>query len=860
MLATGTTLGPYQILAPLGAGGMGEVYRAHDSRLGRDVAIKVLSPHLAAAPEVRARFEREARTISQLNHPHICTLHDIGHQDGTDYLVMELLEGETLAHRLEKGPLPVAEVLSLGTQIADALDRAHRAGVVHRDLKPGNVMLTKSGAKLMDFGLARAASLAAAPGTLTESPTVSRPLTAEGTIVGTFQYMAPEQLEGKEADARTDLWALGCVLYEMATGRRAFEGTSQASLISAIMDREPRPITDLQPLTPPALEGTVHQCFAKDPDKRWQSAQDVALALELVRAASGVQAPGAAPARPRARYPIGVWVAGALSSALLVAIALLLAGRLRPTTDPSHVTYTRLTVQRGTIENARFSPDGKTVFYSAAWDGRPPEVFETRPGFPTSRALGLAQTSLASISGSGMMAVTLGSTLGMLGLGPTSGMLAQVPISGGAPRQILADVLAADWAPDGTTLAVAHRVGGKARLEMPPGHVLYETSREIRNIRVSRDGRLVAFTNHPLSSDYRSSVVILDTSGRLITRTAEWYAVDGLAWSADGRELWFCAARDNAAEDLRAVVPGGRERVVARVAGTMQLLDIARNGQVLLKTNHFQVGIRGRGSPSEDERELGWFDWSMVTDISSEGRELLFEEEGVFGGPYYAVCLRGMDGSPPVELGEGRAAALSPDGRWALAIHFGPPQRLLLYPTGAGDSVSLTRGPIETYYGARWLPDGKSVIFAAAEAGHARRTYVQDLAGGPPRAITPEGIAGTLVSPDGRVVAAVSPEQKLFVCAIGGGEARLAAQLLPNETPVQWTSDGRSLYVGRPGTSMLVDLMNLDSGRRVPWKRFSVPDSAGVRVRGLVMIPDGRSYAYGYFRWLDHLYLAEGLK
>jgi serine/threonine protein kinase len=245
MLTPGTSLGPYRILAPIGAGGMGEVYRAHDTRLGRDVAIKVLSPHLAATPEVRARFEREARTISQLNHPHICTLFDVGHQDGIDYLVMELLEGETLARRLEKGPLPVAEVLTLGAQVADALDGAHRAGVVHRDLKPGNVMLTKGGAKLMDFGLARAGWPTAVAGAEAESPTVSRPLTAEGTIVGTFQYMAPEQLEGKEADARTDLWALGCVLYEMATGERAFEGRSQASLISAIMKDQPRSITEL---------------------------------------------------------------------------------------------------------------------------------------------------------------------------------------------------------------------------------------------------------------------------------------------------------------------------------------------------------------------------------------------------------------------------------------------------------------------------------------------------------------------------------------------------------------------------------------------------------------------------------------
>jgi len=273
-LTVGTRPGPYEIVSPLGAGGMGEVYRARDTRLGRDVAVKVLPQHLSASPEIRSRFEREAKTVSSLNHPHICTLHDVGREGDTDFLVLELVEGETLAHRLAKGRLPLAEVVKLGSQIADALDRAHRAGVVHRDLKPGNVMLTKSGAKLMDFGLARATGLggpsgAASDTVLTRSPTIAQPLTAEGTIVGTFQYMAPEQLEGKEADTRSDLWALGCVLYEMATGRRAFEGASQASLIGSIMNVEPAPISQLAPLTPPALpdpRGREHQRERIHPD------------------------------------------------------------------------------------------------------------------------------------------------------------------------------------------------------------------------------------------------------------------------------------------------------------------------------------------------------------------------------------------------------------------------------------------------------------------------------------------------------------------------------------------------------------------------------------------------------------------
>jgi Tol biopolymer transport system component len=384
VLAAGTMLGPYKILAPLGAGGMGEVYRAHDTRLGRDVAIKVLSSHLAATPEIRARFEREARTISQLNHPHICTLYDIGHEGDTDYLVMELLEGETLAHRLEKGPLPLAEVLALGVQVADALDVAHRRGIVHRDLKPANVMLTKSGAKLMDFGLARAASapdgrgLTVVPGGLSESPTVSRPLTREGAIVGTFQYMAPEQLEGHEADARSDIWALGCVLYEMATGKRAFEGTSQASLISAIMKDEPRPILELQPLTPPALERIVTACLEKDPSGRFQSAHDLGFALEGLTGSGIGTSPGGVPAAGLQRMTRREAIAW-----LLVLLAVTTGGvfGLRSTarrTSHEGILQTTLSdAKRTTVAGdgdwlgIALSPDGRRLVFVGIADGAP---------------------------------------------------------------------------------------------------------------------------------------------------------------------------------------------------------------------------------------------------------------------------------------------------------------------------------------------------------------------------------------------------------------------------------------------------------------------------------------------------------
>jgi serine/threonine protein kinase len=279
-LSAGTRLGPYEVLVPLGAGGMGEVYRARDTRLERTVAVKVLPQHLSASAEVRQRFEREAKTISQLSHPHICALYDVGNQDGVEYLVMEYLEGETLAERLVKGPLPLEQTLRYGIEIADALDKAHRQEIVHRDLKPGNVMLTKSGVKLLDFGLAKAVAPVSPSSSLSILPTqAGANLTQEGTILGTFQYMAPEQLEGKEADARSDIFAFGSVLYEMAAGKKAFSGASQASLISAIMKEEPAPASTVQPMSPPALDRVVKICLAKDPERRWQSARDVWLAI-----------------------------------------------------------------------------------------------------------------------------------------------------------------------------------------------------------------------------------------------------------------------------------------------------------------------------------------------------------------------------------------------------------------------------------------------------------------------------------------------------------------------------------------------------------------------------------------------------
>ena len=856
MLVPGTTLGPYQILASLGAGGMGEVYRARDTRLDRDVAVKVIRRELARDPDRIQRFEQEARAAGALDHPNVCAIHDIGIHDGSPFVVMELLEGESLRHRLEQGAIPVRKAIEWTAQAAHGLAAAHEKGIIHRDLKPENLFLTRDGrVKVLDFGLAKLTR----PEVLapTTDGTVTIAATETGAILGTVGYMAPEQVRGEPADARSDLFALGAILYELVNGKRAFHGASHVETLAAILNDEPPPLSASGRDMPLGLDAVVRHCLEKNPEERFQSARDLAFDLEALSGsavgAAGVMAAGAMPTRAKSRLRT-VAVAGLALIAAVIGFAL---ATIRQThlIDPSHVTYTRLTVQRGTITNARFSPDGKTVFYAAEWDGRPLEVFETRPGFPTSRAVGLTQIGLLSVSRDGTMAVLLGASWGV-----PRGTLAEVPMSGGGPRRVLDDVGYADWMPDGTALAITHYVGGKVRLEMPPGHVLYETAGDLSFVRVSRDGKWLAFADQALLGDTRGSMVIMDTEGRIAARTTEWNWLQGAAWSQDGREVWFCASQYLGSSDLRALSPDGRERVLARFAGQMAVWEIGQSGQVLLARRSTTTGTRGRTSPSNEERELGWFDWPIPEDISADGKSLLFDEQGLYGGQFYAVCLRGMDGSPPVRLGEGHAYALSPDGAWALAIHYGPPQRLLLLPTGTGDSASLPRGQIDKYYDACWLPDGKSVVFSASEAGHAQRTYVQDVKGGVPMPVTPEGIAGAVVSPDGRFVAALSGDKELYVCPLGGGQPRLVTRLPSNEQVTQWTSDGRSVYVWGWGITMSASRIELATGKRIPWRTFSPPDPAGAIVGGLVLTPNGQSYAYGYGRQLDDLYLVEGLK
>jgi len=860
MLAIGTTLGPYKILVPLGAGGMGEVYRAHDSRLGRDVAIKVLPAHLAATPEVRARFEREARTISKLNHPHICTLFDVGHQDGIDYLVMELLEGETLAHRLEKGALPVAEVLALGRQIAEALDRAHRAGVVHRDLKPGNVMLTKGVAKLMDFGLARAHGLAPVAGALTQSPTVAQPLTAEGTIVGTFQYMAPEQLEGKEADARSDLWALGCVLYEMATGARAFAGESQASLIASILKEAPRSMTELQPVTPPGLERIVKRCLEKDPEERFQSARDLAFALEALVTHSSGTAPAleAAALPPRGRSRL-LPVLGVVALAILAAAYFL--GRINASrSDAPALTYAQRTFGRQAIFQARFAPDGQTIVFSAAKEGNTPELFIIRPDDPEPRPLGVPGLHLLSISSKGELAVLAGARyLGHHRL--FKGTLARMPIAGGAPRPMLEDAQDADWSPDGSGLAIIRESGGRDRLEYPIGKVLYESAGYLSDPRFSPKGDRIAFMEHPVRYDDRGTVNVVDLSGKAKVLTGVFWGEEGLSWSADGHEALFSASLTGGARNVYAVDLGGRRHAVLCGPGELTILDSGPKGRRLISREDAPVGLTVKAPGEKEERDLSWLDSANGRKLSGDGRILLFTDQGEMAGSNYNACVRGTDGSPIIRLGEGDGIDLSRDGSAALAVVRSDKPRLMLYPTGAGEPVRLDRGQLATITKAQWLSDGKHVLVSGAEPGKAPRCYLLDVPGGAMRPVTPAGTLSGLIAPDGlTLMARTSSEWMLY--QLEGGSGRPIGSLSLEDDLIRWSPDGRSVFAYRSAQIPLrVDRVDIPTGRRTAFAEFSPAERAGlVSFIGVSLADDLRSYAYCYQRYISTLYVVEGVR
>jgi serine/threonine protein kinase len=851
-LSAGTRLGPYEIVSPLGAGGMGEVYRARDTRLGREVAVKVLLADVSGDESRRLRFEQEARSASALNHPNIVAVYDVGSVDSMTYLAMELVEGRTLREMLADGPLSSRKLLDVAVQVADGLAKAHDAGLVHRDLKPENLIVSKDGfVKILDFGLAKLTETVSSEG-LSAFPTVAgAPGTIPGTVMGTVGYMSPEQASGRELDFRSDQFSFGSILYELATGQRAFQRNTGAETLTAIIREEPQPMSQANPRVPAPVRWIVERCLAKEPEERFASTKDLARDLRSLRDHLSETTVSETVDTTASRRPLRVsWVVPAIALILGAALAFAAMKLFEGRTSATNARIQRLTFRRGMVVSARFAPDGQSVVYSAAWDGKPVEIATTRPESPVSRAIGLPSASVLSVSRTGELALSLGwrQTIGWESLGT----LARVPLEGGTPREVLENVVDATWSADGRDLAVVRDAGPTRRLEYPIGKVLHETVGWISEPRFSRDGKLIAFIDHPQRADNVGRLVVVDPTDK--KRLEGPPAVTGIAWSADGKEIWLGGL------GLQAVSLSGKLRTVATLVGPVTLHDIFSDGRVLLTRGNWRREIIGLAPGETTERNLTWLDWSLPTALSADGRMLLFDEQNQ---PEYLAFLRKTDGSAPVLFGKYHSIDMSPDGKWALLANAAQNQ-LTLVPTGAGQARTLPTGSL-AYQLCLFFPDGRNILCTASEGKGGTRLYVQGVDGSKPRPITPEGVSMAIagaISPDGRSIVAFGPDRRMMIYPSEPGEPREIPGVQPGEFPVRWTGDGRAIWVARSNeVPAKVYRLDVTTGERTLWKELVPPDPAGVLTMGPILItPDGKSYVYSYRRILDDLLIVDGLK
>lgn len=892
-------LGPYRVTGRIGEGGMGAVYRATDTRLGRNVAIKVLTAVTLSDKERIQRFEQEARATGMLNHPNLLTIYDVGNSDGTPFLVSELLEGETLRDRIDRGAIPARKAVDVALQVAHGLAAAHDKGIVHRDLKPENIYITKEGrVKILDFGIAKLS----ATGNDSVAGKFQMAATEPGIVLGTVGYMSPEQVRGEQVDRRSDIFAFGAILYEMLSGHRAFKRDSSIETLSAILKEDPRELAELNPNITPPLERLVTRCMEKDREKRFQSARDLAFNLETLSTFSSggtmsgtpnpvpqrtptQAAPAQTPSNPTAatsQLPMtGTMRAPtmarprtittiakpkpAVRPMLLVALYIVsvagaawgawyIANRIRA--QKPEITFHRLTFRRGEVRGARFGSDGDTIVYSAAWDGQPAEIYVANRHAPEARPVALANAELLSISRSAELAILL-----RRDRNTQLGTLARVPVSGGTPREVADSVLTADWMPNANDLAIIRVAEGKYRVEEPIGSVRYETPHQLDYMRVSPDGSRIAFFE---TYGGKWDVVVLDPKSRTPNAVARgWqHGANGLAWSTDAKEIWVTGTDSAAPPSLYAVnADTGDTRLVSRLTGSMKLYDISPQGRVLLSNGVWRAALEYQAPGETAERDMSWLDWSILADLSSDGRSILFNETREGGGAANSVYLRRVDGAP-VKIGEGYGDALSVDGKLVLA-HVG--DKLAVLPTGSGEARELKiEGAFDR--GAVWLPDNQSVIIAGALKDHGYALHLLDTLDENEKMISPENIWGDAtrpfaVSPDGRFVAGMTKDQTIALYPLGGGNPVAITGALKGEVPIQWGIDG-SLYVYRPtDLPAAVYRINLATGARDLWKQFTPTDPAGVyKIAPICMTHDAGSYAYDALRTVNDLYVAEGLQ
>lgn len=862
-LPSGARLGPYEIVAKIGAGGMGDVFRARDSRLGRDVALKVLPADVSTRPDRLRRFAQEARAAAALSHPNVLAVYDVHVEGESPYVVSELLEGETLRDALQRGPLPTRRAVDIAVQVASGLAAAHQKGIVHRDVKPANIFLTGDGrAKVLDFGLARIVEPGDTDGVSTHI--VDEPATLPGTVLGTVGYMAPEQVRGEVVDARADVFSLGTVCYEMLAGRRAFTGDTSVEIMAAIIRADP---PDLPPETPPGLSRIIRRCLEKVPAQRFQSAADVAFALDAVAggtapsvAASAAGTPLPLAPSPSTRRRPGI--AAALVAALLLGGGAVWAAlRLLAPSPVAEVVYEAKTFDRLPVMNARFMPDGQTIVYSAASRGYAPALHVISPTAEAPLRLDVPDAHLLSISSKGELALIVNARYLQHRL--YAGTLARMTL-GSSPRAVLDGVREADWGPDGETLAIVHDLGnGRDRLEYPIGTARHEVTGYLSDPRVSPDGASVAFVAHPWRFDDRGTVMIVDRDGAARALTPELWSIEGLAWTRDGRTLVFSGnATGGGQMQPMAVAADGRtpHRTVLSAPARLIVHDVAADGRWLTVREDLTFGVRARVPGAAGERDLSWLGSSGARSLSADGRQLLMVDVGQRSGPSYGVVLRATDGSQPMRLGVGSAERLSPDGRWAAAIVTSPPE-VVLYPTGAGTPRRLGAGRFDPISSVQWFPDGQHLLVCGTETGKLPRCYRTDLDGTDFVPLTADGVRASL-APDGATLLLMMADGSAQVGRIGEPATRVVPAVTAGDRVVGWSRDSTAVFLQR-GFDVPVEIARVDlaTGARVSAGSLA-PEGVGAPATVLVADwqDDGRAYAYNYTSVPSVLFVVTGAR
>jgi eukaryotic-like serine/threonine-protein kinase len=892
-LSEGARLGLYEILSPIGAGGMGEVYKARDTKLDRFVAVKVLPEEFSKDPDRLARFEREAKAVAALSHPNILSIYDFGKEGDTAYAVTELLEGETLRGKLGGKPLPARKATEVALQVARGLCAAHDQGIIHRDLKPENIFLTKDGrVKILDFGLAKVQL----EKTGRESATRSY-LSGAGTVVGTLGYMSPEQVRGDGSDARSDLFSLGVVLWEMLAGKGPFQRESGVETMHAILKEEP---PDLDPAlkVPPDLARILDYCLAKDPASRFHSAHDLAFALGGTSSQSGSGRQGALPARRSAGWRPVAWCL--LGAALVLGwMGLAFLRRFPPFSPPVLPSFERLTFAPGTVESAFFGPDGRTIYFTQRQRGEKPEIFVIHPDSPEPQSLGLHDALLLGVSAESELAFLRRPVRQYTYM--NRGLLSRAGAGGGSARELLQGVTEAAWEGKGLlTLSVDDRE--QLHLEFPVGKVILDVNAGVRVVKLLRvSGNRLALVEADRISG--TEIAVYDRGGKrrvIYTKIGDALgeSITGMAWGPL-EELWFSELQGDQTALFALSMEGGR-RLVWRGYGALQLMDVSPAGRVLLASQQVRRGVWVQEAGAALPKEVSILSGTQASNLSADGKTLLLlESPELDGGTAQDLTyLLRLDGSPPMKLTRGTPLSLSPDEQWVIVSVYGldpktlegdilaafqeagldpkvvlganaPKSCMLLVPTGPGRTFLLMLPEGFNNNDAAYMhPDGRQVLFNASVNGQSCY-FLMDRKGGRPRLIASGGMGGSWaglvpLSPDGTQLIVSLNGKDWFLQRLAGGEPRRIEGIqLNGERAVGWDQDGRHIYIRSGLTDLPVVITRLDpaSGKREPVLTFTPPDPSGhVQTRSVAMTPDAKVFAFTYDRRLSELYVVEGLK